>query len=265
MSTNAVPSIPFPGSVIAAGSTDKAAVLAIQRRLNLLGCGPVSEDGVFGIETTDGTELFQARSVDKFGAPLKVDGQVGPMTWGALFSEQAVPAVSTAPSALLKQVLTFAANEIGALESPLGSNRGPRVDLYLRASGLDPTQGSFPWCAAFVYFCFQNAAKDLGVPNPVVKTAGVLDHWNRAGRNGIPRVSTADATANPSLVQPGMIFILTTGNGNGHTGLVEAVDGVQLATIEGNTNQTGSREGIGVFRHSMRRIALINKGYIDYR
>jgi len=40
---------------------------------------------------------------------------------------------------------------------------------------------------------------------------------------------------------------------------------VQMATIEGNTNLTGSREGIGVFRHSMRRIGQINKGYIDYR
>jgi hypothetical protein len=265
MSTNAVPSIPFPGTVIAAGSADKAAVLAIQRRLNQLGCGPVAEDGVFGIETTDAVELCQARSVDKFGAPLKVDGQVGPMTWGTLFGDQAVPKVSAPSSALQNQVLTLAASEIGTLEIPLGSNRGPKIDLYLRAVGLDPTQGSFPWCAAFVYFCFQNAASALRIPNPVVKTAGVLDHWNRAGKSGIPRVSTADATANPSLVRPGMIFVITTGNGNGHTGLVEAVDGVQLATIEGNTNLTGSREGIGVFRHSMRRIAQINKGYIDYR
>jgi len=257
--------MPFPGSVISTGSTDKVSILAIQRRLNQLGCGPVAEDGVFNIATFDAVELFQARSVDKFGVPLKVDAQVGPMTWGALFGEPAVAPPPAAASPLIAQTLADAVKEIGTLESPLGSNRGPRVDRYLRSVGIDPTQGSFPWCASFLYFCFQSAADSLKVANPVIKTAGVLDHWNRAGREGIPRLSNIDATATPSLVQPGLIFVITTGNGNGHTGIVEKVDGVQLTTIEGNTNLDGSREGIGVFRHTMRRISQINKGFIDYR
>jgi hypothetical protein len=251
--------------VIGTGSTDQTAIRAIQTRLNQLGCGPVEVDGVFGVDTAEAVELFQARSVDKFGVPLKQDGQVGPMSWAALFGEQTVPVVTRAPSALLAKVLEFASSEIGTMENPIGSNRGPRVDQYLRSVGLDPTEGSFPWCAAFVYFCFQNCAESLGVTKPVIKTAGVLDHWNRAGAASIPRLSAVDAAAKPSLVQPGMIFILTTGSGNGHTGLVEAVDGMQLTTIEGNTNLTGSREGIGVFRHTMRRISQINRGFIDYR
>lgn len=259
-----MPSLPFPGIVIGTGSPDRASVVAIQRRLNQLGVGPVTEDGVFGIETTDALELFQSRSVDKFGVPLRADGKVGPMTWGALFGEGSVTPTAAPASGLLAGVLGFAAGEIGTLEQPIGSNRGPRVDLYLRNVGLDPADGSFPWCAAFVYFCFTNVAKTMSIPNPVIKTAGVLDHWNKAGQQGIPRISTDDASSNPSLITPGMIFIITTGNGNGHTGLVEAVDGVQLTTIEGNTNTTGSREGIGVFRHTMRRIAQINKGFISY-
>ena len=260
----ATPNIPFPGSVILSGSTDKTSVLAIQHRLNQLGCGPVAEDGIFGIETSDAVELFQVRSVDKFGVPLKVDGQVGPMTWGALFGNP-VASRSAATSPLTTQALVIAATEIGTEENPLGSNRGPRVDQYLRSVGIDPTRGSFPWCAAFAYFCFQSAADFLKTPNPVIKTAGVLDHWNQAGQKGIPRLSSIDVTANPSLVQPGMLFIISTGSGNGHTGIVEKIDGVQLTTIEGNTNLDGSREGIGVFRHTMRRISQINKGFIDYR
>ena len=99
----------------------------------------------------------------------------------------------------------------------------------------------------------------------MIKTAGVLDHWNKAGIQSIPRISTVDANNTPSLVQPGMIFIISTGSGNGHTGIVESIEGVQLTTIEGNTNEGGSREGIGVFRHKSRRISQISRGFIDYR
>ena len=44
----------------------------------------------------------------------------------------------------------------------------------------------------------------------------------------------------------------------------EQVDGVQLTTIEGNTNEGGSREGVGVFRRTARRISAINRGYLSY-
>ena len=141
----------FPGTVLTPGSKG-AAVLAVQQRLNNLGCGPVAEDGTFGAETQDAIELFQARSQDTSGAPLKIDGVVGPMTWAALFGADTVPPNATAPSQLLATVLQLASREVGTLEDPLGSNRGPRVDQYLRAVGLNPADGSFPWCAAFVYF-----------------------------------------------------------------------------------------------------------------
>jgi hypothetical protein len=35
-------------------------------------------------------------------------------------------------------------------------------------------------------------------------------------------------------------------------------------TIEGNTNEGGGREGIGVFRRNRRKVRGINKGFIDY-
>jgi hypothetical protein len=68
----------------------------------------------------------------------------------------------------------------------------------------------------------------------------------------------------PALVQPGHIFVIDTGGGAGHTGLVLEVSGGKLITIEGNTNDGGSREGIGVFQRDSRKIAQINKGFIDY-
>src|SRR5215469_2866083 len=134
--------ITFPGQVIAAGSKDKTSVLAIQQRLNQVGCGPIAVDGVFGPETADAVELFQARSVDQHGVPLVVDGRVGPMTWAALFG--AAPVIEKAGTALQAAVLEVASTQVGVMEEPIGSNRGPKVDEYLRSVGINPAAGSFP-------------------------------------------------------------------------------------------------------------------------
>lgn len=45
--------------------------------------------------------------------------------------------------------------------------------------------------------------------------------------------------------------------------VIEVANG-RLVTIEGNSNDNGSREGIGVFQRDARKISRINKGFIDY-
>ena len=255
----------FPGRVTKKGDRDETTVRRIQRRLNARGCGPIDPDGVFGKETERGVKLFQARFPDVEGQPLLVDGKVGSITWAALFGEESVPATETAPTRLLAKAITIARSQIGIMERPPGSNRGPEVDEYVRRVGLSPA-GRFAWCAAFLYFCFDEAALAERRANPVIKTAGVLDHWERAGQRGVPRITGTRAVQNPALVQPGHIFIIDTGapGGGGHTGLVVEVVGGKLVTIEGNTNDVGSAEGIGVFERQSRQIAQINKGFIDY-
>jgi hypothetical protein len=47
-------------------------------------------------------------------------------------------------------------------------------------------------------------------------------------------------------------------------GVVQEVAGGKIIMIEGNTNVDASPEGIGVFRRESRKIAQINKGFIDY-
>ncbi|TAD81184.1 MAG: CHAP domain-containing protein, partial [Bacteroidetes bacterium] len=47
-------------------------------------------------------------------------------------------------------------------------------------------------------------------------------------------------------------------------GLVKSVNGGFITVIEGNTNDNGSREGIGVFERT-RKVASINKGFIEYK
>jgi hypothetical protein len=255
---------PYPGRAIREGEPDAALLQAVQRRLAARGCGPLEASGRFDASTRGALRLFQARFADCQGRPLTVDGLLGPQTWGALFGCGAFARREEAPSELLREVLQRAASQVGLKEDPPGSNRGPEVDLYLRAVGLAPERGSYPWCAAFVYYCFDWAAADLKRANPAVKTASVLAHWERARKQGIPCIATAQAAENPALVRPGAVFVLATGRGQGHMGFVEAIEGARLVTIEGNSNRGGSREGIGVYRREGRTLASINRGFIDY-
>ena len=258
-----VPLRPYPGRLVELSEADPAIITAVQRRLNELGCGPIDENGVFDARVEDAVKLFQARFADADGLPLKMDGIVGPITWAALFGADSVPITTGAAEPLLAETLDVAVSQLGVLEVPPGSNRGPQVDQYVLSVGLNPADAN-PWCAAFVYFCFNEAAGKLSRPNPVIRTGSVMEHWDLAAARGVSRVLQQNAFANPALVKPGQIFILATGGGHGHTGVVEEVTAGKLVTIEGNTNPGGSPEGIGVFRRSSRKIVDINRGFIDY-
>jgi hypothetical protein len=262
----AVEAVPYPGRVLKVGVSAAETVKILQHRLNTVGCGPIAEDGVFDKANTErAVKLFQARFPDVTGSPLTIDGVVGSLTWGALFGASTVPFNSAAPSPLTKAAIDFALTQIGVMENPVGSNRGPEVDVYLQAVGLNPASGSFAWCVAFTHFCFKKGAESLGVSNPHIKTAGVLDHWNLAGKKAkVVRVTNAKAVADPGLVKPGSLFIIDLGGGLGHSGMVLEVANGRLVTVEGNTNDNGSRNGIGVFRRDSRKISTINKGFIDY-
>ncbi len=261
--------VPFPGRIIKVGDSDRVIVTTIQHRLNEVGCGPIAETGIFDVETTKrAVKLFQARFTDTTGMPLVIDGEVGSFTWGAMFGGVSVPSsspTSSLSSPLAKAAIEFAVTQIGVRERPLGSNRGPEVDKYLRAVGLNPAGGSFAWCVAFTHFCYLSAAESLGRENPHIKTAGVLDHWNLAGRKpGVIRITRTQAVSDPGLVKPGSLFIIDFGGGHGHSGMVLETASSRLTTIEGNTNDGGTREGIGVFQREARKINQINKGFIDY-
>ena len=137
-------------------------------------------------------------------------------------------------------------------EHPKGSNWGHPVQDYLASVN---THFPASWCMAFVYWCVDGAAKQLGLDNPLARTGGVL-----AGFNG----AKAPAIASRVLenIAPGDVFIMDLGHGLGHTGFVTAVTEESreienktklvkvIKTIEGNTNDTGSREGYEVARRS---------------
>jgi hypothetical protein len=140
------------------------------------------------------------------------------------------------------QLLKIAQSQIGVEEKPRGSNWGEPVQTYLKSVGIN-----FPasWCMAFVYWCHREAGL------PAIKTGGVLAAWNKGKQYRVTEP------------QPGDVFIMDYGKGLGHTGIIERVEGEILHTIEGNTNDTGSREGYEVCR-KIRNVKKI-KGYLRYR
>lgn len=248
----------YPNRVIRQGETNKSIVKEIQQKLNDCGCGPIDVDGGFGAKTAKAVKLFQSTRTDKNGNPLEIDGKVGAITWETLFGPDSVEEIDVTDNALLNEVVKVARTQIGVMEKPLGSNSGPEVDQYLDSVGLPP--GLF-WCMAFVHWVYEQASENLGRNNPAIKTGGCIDHWNRTKGK---RILTENAVNKTSLVKPGQIFIISHGGGAGHTGLVESVSGGFINTIEGNSNPSGSRNGIGVFG-LQRKIVKINKGFIEYK
>ena len=220
-----------------------------------MGCGPVAADGVFGKKTADAIKDFQSRHCDVQGNPLVIDSEVGIHTWAGLFGAGVMPGYVLSP--LIVGVLKIAENEIGVCEVPPGSNRGPRVNEYLKCIGLRPGNA---WCAAFVFWCFDMAASKLDIGNPLVKTAGCMEHWRRTTGE---KILSVDAVNDPSLIRPGAVFIINRGGGKGHTGIVVNIRGGYIQTIEGNTNTGLSAEGGGVCE-LWRKINSINAGFILY-
>ena len=165
---------------------------------------------------------------------------------------------------LLVELVRVVSAEDGVREDPkVGQNRGPRVDEYIRSTGLNPAANpphGYPWCMCFVYWAFVVAARNLHLTNPCARTASVLSHWGKtAGR----KILAADARADHTLVRPGAIFCKSA-DSHSHTGVVVGVTDDGVVTCEGNTNQAGSREGDSVVLGKVRSWDYVQLGFIDY-
>lgn len=153
-------------------------------------------------------------------------------------------------STISELAVQTAITQLNQQEKPKGSNWGHPVQDYLASVGI-----GFPasWCMAFVYWCYDHAASQTGQPNPLFKTGGCLSQWNNRKANQLPLSIPIEQ------LKSGDIFIMNHGHGLGHTGIVESVDVAKgiINTIEGNTNDTGSREGFEVCRKQRHKTAPI--------
>jgi hypothetical protein len=214
-------------------------VRQIKARINeILGPSLDATSTTFGDSTEAVVKKFQAsrRLVD--------DGEVGELTWSRLF-EVTTP-ITVSATTLALRALEVARTQLGVREAT-GHNDGAAVESYLRSVGLGK---GYAWCASFIYWCFNQAAKALGVSNPLAQTGGVLDHLAKTHGQIV------------HTPQVGDIFIMDFGEGKGHTGIVKEVRGNMIVTVEGNTNDANSREGDGVYER-IRSISSI-KCFIRY-
>lgn len=139
---------------------------------------------------------------------------------------------------LIELVLAEARRYLDVREKPRDSNRSIEIDYWLEAVGVPL---ALPWCAAFVYNVGRQALGTTRWPLPRTASCVALRDW--AARSSVPLMTTPAA---------GDVFLLweagLTPARFGHTGFVTGMnaDG-SIATIEGNTNPGGSRDGYGVF------------------
>lgn len=148
-------------------------------------------------------------------------------------------------SLLAPALVQIASAEVG-VEEVNGTNCGPRVNQYKAATNLPPEE-SWPWCAAFVCWCFREAMKATGIKETQTfrrpTTAGAWDflNWSLAQDNSVRTKRNPGAD-----IQPGDITVYTFS----HIGIAASMtdaDGF-FQGWEGNTDAQGSREGGGVFK-----------------
>ncbi len=133
---------------------------------------------------------------------------------------------------IIAKVLEVATGEVGVREE--GDNMGERVNEYQRADTLGGV--GYAWCGSFVSWCLKQAAPD--VPYCYSASCDLILAWAKSQGVLHDEPKAGDVFL---VLARGSLYDAT------HTGLVSKVSGSVFHTVEGNTNLTGSRTGIGVF------------------
>jgi hypothetical protein len=132
-----------------------------------------------------------------------------------------------------EQVKATYTGKIGVREAT-GRNDGVQVETYLKYVWLK--KGN-PWCAAFVSWCLgQNSINKA-------RSGGCVQLMEQGKVIFIKDKMT-------ELPQTSDVFFIWFANKGrvAHTGFIEKWSDTFITTVEGNTNEAGSREGDGVYR-----------------
>ena len=201
--------------------------------LFIFGCSRVSENDLskdLAVNDTELASIIEADVVETIPAEesiLEIEEVVLP------------PVQMTLPEIYLSQ--------IGVREAT-GKNDGPEVEMYLKTVGL---KKGFAWCSAFVKWSLDEAE----IPNKInawSPTAENRNHFVYANKKHIKEP------------QPGDVFTIwyTKIKRIGHTGFYHEMQNDHIiVTVEGNTNEAGSREGDGVYKkyRSLKTIHSISR------
>ena len=125
--------------------------------------------------------------------------------------------------------------EIGVRERT-GNNDGQRVEEYLRSCNLK--KGN-PWCAAFVTWTFKQAKVDA-----------IVSAYSPSWFPNKSTIYTKGVKGNKTPQKADVFGIYFSNKGRiAHVGFIDVwEDNSYCITVEGNTNDEGSRDGDGVYR-----------------
>ncbi|MCA9468632.1 MAG: peptidoglycan-binding protein [Nitrospira sp.] len=212
----------------------------VQEWLNLHEFGLVI-DGDFGSVTKRKVAQFQdSRGLDSTGTVNAKTFQelVAPL-WEVL---QPITTVHQFPRLVLayaKVHLKQHPREVG------GQNCGPWVRLYMKGHEGE----AWPWCAGFVTFLLKQAAQTLQMTPPIQGSFSCDTLVAQAKDAGLfvkeSDLSRGDTYAK-ELSLASIFLVRRTSTDWTHTGLSSEFNADSFDTIEGNTNDEGSREGYEV-------------------
>lgn len=133
-----------------------------------------------------------------------------------------------------KKLVNTAESQLHVREAT-GKNDGEEVESYLKITGLGK---GFAWCAAFLAWCFDKC----GIEAP--KSAYSPD-WFRS--NVV--FSKYQKEIKQFESKPGQVFgiYFESKKRIAHVGMITGETKTAYITIEGNTNDGGSRDGDGVY------------------
>ncbi len=192
----------------------------------------VAIDADFGSATESAVRDFQAKS------NLPITGIVDETTFNSLIlpMDKALTPISPDGKSLGELVVAYAKQHLNQHPREVGGqNRGPWVRLYMNSNEGE----QWAWCAGFTCFCLKQACESMKRTLPF-KTTFSCDSLAAFAKDKRLFVDSNKAG-------PGSFFLVRrTDTDWTHTGIVLEVNNETIKTIEGNTNDEGSREGYEV-------------------
>lgn len=131
-----------------------------------------------------------------------------------------------------QRTLAWLAAQFDGVREQGGNNRGLFVERFQRTIG--PAEGE-PWCVSFVQYCLSEVDKLAGSTHQLPRTEASQFLWTSAPielRSDVPTI--------------GAVIVWRKAPGVGHAGIVTAMIGDGVHTVEGNTGVGDQREGDGV-------------------
>ena len=219
----------------------------------------ISIDDDFGGGTEAGVKAFQTfQNLDSTGV-------VDEATWQHLVApmNSAFTRLNfSSGTSIQDRVVQYAKNQLLYHPVELKSNLGP----WIRAYCFGKDGSAYAWCAGFVTSIVDLAAEfdDKEVRDYMKASLScdrILDDAI-SGKRGQTHLRNNKIKSNATDVKPGDLFLVINKRNEmdaTHIGIVIGMNGTVMTTIEGNTNDEGSRDGYEV----CQRFRDLSKGNYD--